>query len=245
MLLISAQAQEIKTIQQEINIAGKQRMLTQRMLADYAMVGMNSTFENPKGDLSKIIQEFGENLKDISAYNKNEGVFRKITIVKALWPSIKEKLQKTPSLDSCEALSIDLDKLLKYSNDVVVSIKKSSASQAGEIVDLSGRQRMLSQRIAGFYILNMWATDNKVYKKKLDDAMTLFKDSMEILKKYNKNTDEINGLIAKTEKSYDYLEKMRSVATSMNKMPSLVYKKLDEMLANMHRVTGLYASLDH
>jgi hypothetical protein len=90
----------------------------------------------------------------------------------------------------------------------------------------------------------MWATNNEVYKKKLEDAMGLFKSSMERLKKYDKNTEEINMLLAKVEKSYGYLERMRSVGSSMNTMPSLVYKKLDGMLTNMHKVTGLYASIN-
>jgi nitrate/nitrite-specific signal transduction histidine kinase len=243
ILLISTQAEEIKNTQQAINIAGKQRMLTQRMLADYVMIGMNSTFRDPKGDLSKVVLEFGTNLEDISAYSKEEEVTKKLSKVKAQWVTVKNQVQQDPSLDICKTLCADMDKLLEYSNDVVVAIKKHSAGKAGEIVDMSGRQRMLSQRIAGLYILNMWATHNDVYKKKLDDAMTLFKNSMETLKKYDKNTDEINTLIAKVEKSYGYLEKMRSVGSSMNTMPSLVYKKLDGMLTNMHKVTGLYASL--
>jgi hypothetical protein len=51
-------------------------------------------------------------------------------------------------------------------------------------------------------------------------------------------------LLAKVEKSYGYLERMRSVGSAMNTMPSLVYKKLDGMLTNMHKVTGLYASIN-
>ena len=102
---------------------------------------------------------------------------------------------------------------------------------------------MLSQRIAGLYILNMWATNNEVYKKRLNEAMVLFKRSMDQLKTYNKNTDEIKALIAKVEKSYGYLAKMRTVGASMKVMPSLVYNKLDGMLVNMHKVTGLYASI--
>ena len=244
LMIVSIEATEITNMQEAINITGKQRMLTQRMLADYAMIGMNSTFRDPKGDLSSVVLEFDTNLEDISAYNKDEEVNKKIAMVKELWVTVKVQIQKEPNLNICKTLCADLDKLLEYSNDVVVTIKENSASKAGEIVDMSGRQRMLSQRIAGLYILNMWATDNDVYKKKLDDAMALFKSSMETLKKYDKNTDEIKALIVKVEKSYGYLEKMRSIGSSMNTMPSLVYKKLDGMLTNMHKVTGLYASIN-
>jgi len=243
ILLLSTEAKEIKTVTEAINIAGKQRMLTQRMLADYAMMGMHSTFKNPEKDLSKCMGEFDENLQALSAYSQDKMVTKKLDEVKSLWSTVKISLKKEPSLQICKTLCDDLDKLLLRADNVVQEIKKQSTDKAAAIVDLSGRQRMLSQRIAGLYILNMWATNNEVYKKRLNEAMVLFKRSMDQLKTYNKNTDEIKALIAKVEKSYGYLAKMRTVGASMKVMPSLVYNKLDGMLVNMHKVTGLYASI--
>jgi len=243
MMFFSLEAKEISTAEEAINIAGKQRMLTQRMLADYAMIGMHSKFQNPKQDLQNTIQMFDENLQAIKQYNKSETVDKEITHVSTLWPVVKKSLEKEPSLEICKTLCDDLDRLLAHANDVVQIIKKESGSKSGEIVDISGKQRMLSQRIAGLYILNMWAVDNDTYKKRLNQAMAEFKASMEKLKVYKKNNPEINTLIAEVEKSYNYLERMNSIETAMKVMPSLVYKKLDGMLKNMDKVTKLYASI--
>jgi len=48
-----------------MNVAGKQRMYTQIMIRDYAMVGMENTFGNPKKDLAKMdeITKFYEKIK--------------------------------------------------------------------------------------------------------------------------------------------------------------------------------------
>ena len=46
-----AHAIEIKNLSVAVDVAGKQRMFTQRMLKDYAMVGLENHFGNPKEDL--------------------------------------------------------------------------------------------------------------------------------------------------------------------------------------------------
>ena len=237
-----AQAMTIVNVQQAVDVAGKQRMLTQRMLADYVMMGMNSNFKDPRTDLIRVVKEFNENLEAVSRYDQSRGVKLKISKVQALWATARKSLKKQPTMQNCDTLWIEMDTLLTYCNDIVVAIKKSAKNQLGEIVDLSGRQRMLSQRIAGLYILNLWAQDRSVYQEKLDEAMSLFGHSMNRLKQYGKNTEEINALITRVETSYHYLEKMNSLESSMQTMPSLVYQKLDDILITMDKITHLYAS---
>jgi nitrate/nitrite-specific signal transduction histidine kinase len=53
LMIISANAMEIKNLAQAVNEAGRQRMLTQRMLKDYAMIGLGNTFGDPQKDLEK------------------------------------------------------------------------------------------------------------------------------------------------------------------------------------------------
>ena len=65
---MSLQATEILNVQHAVDIAGKQRMLTQRMMADYVMIGLHSSFKNPQKDLALTLDEFEENLHVISAY---------------------------------------------------------------------------------------------------------------------------------------------------------------------------------
>jgi len=243
VMTFSLEAKEITTVDEAINIAGKQRMLTQRMLVDYAMMGMHSRFQNPEKDLRTMMDMFEENLKAIKKYTKSTAVQKEIGDVEKIWPAAKRTLSQEPTLKVCKTLCDDLDTLLVQSDDIVQMIKKESGSKSGEIVDISGKQRMLSQRIAGLYILSMWAVNNDSYQKKLDQAMAAFKVSMQTLKQYEKNNPEINTLIAEVERSYTYLEKMNSIEIDMKVMPSLVYKKLDGMLHNMDRVTHLYASL--
>ena len=71
MIGVSASA-EITSMMDAVNKAGQQRMITQRMLKDYVLIGMNNTYGNPKEDLSKMIEMFDKDLNDLQKYVKDK-----------------------------------------------------------------------------------------------------------------------------------------------------------------------------
>jgi len=56
--------------------------------------------------------------------------------------------------------------------------------------------------------LKVWGVDDPKFKQKMDQAMKLFKDSLELLIKYEKNTPEISGLLQKVKRSFMFFEIM-------------------------------------
>jgi len=242
LLTVSVSAKEITTIHEAINISGKQRMLTQRMLADYVMIGMHSSFRNPKEDLAKVMQEFEENEDAIFNYAGSEETKALIKKVQQEWQEVKTVLSASADKSACEQLSNALDQLLHDSNEVVISIKNQEDAKHGEIVDVSGRQRMLSQRIAGLYLMDLWL-QNKASKQKLEEAMQQYESAMLKLKSFEKNTEAITQQLSRAEKAYLYIKNMSSVGLSMDRMPALVYKKAHDMFKSMDSATHLYADL--
>ena len=63
---------EIKNLSVAVDVAGKQRMFTQRMLKDYAMVGLENNFGNPGEDLKKIMGLFDNHLQSLRTFNKDK-----------------------------------------------------------------------------------------------------------------------------------------------------------------------------
>ena len=243
LLFISANiyAIEIKNISEAINIAGKQRMYTQRLLKDYAMIGMQNRFGNPEKDLKKIIKNFEDHLNALDTFNKQGETKAKIQEAKKAWQQIKPMLKKSPSAANAAILQGNLEKLLKTSDEITRLFAAQSHSTTGEIINISGRQRMLSQRMASLYMLKAWGLKDPQFKKKLKDAMQLFKTSLDKLLHYKKNTPEITALLQKAKRDFMFFEIMGKSHSKF--IPALIYKKSNEILKNMNQATHLYAQL--
>jgi hypothetical protein len=213
-------------------------MYTQRMLKDYAMVGMGNTFGDPGTDLKQMMENFSDHLASLKKYAKKEETKKSLEAVEALWNPVKKELEGAPSIDKVEKLQEDLEKLLKASDEATKLFAKESGKASGEIVNMAGRQRMLSQRMASLYMLKVWGVKDPKFKTKLDDTLALFKDSLEKLEASPLNNEESKALLAKVKRSFMFFEMMNRSNSKF--VPTLIYKKSNDILKNMNTVTQLY-----
>jgi hypothetical protein len=233
---------EISSSVQAVDIAGKQRMFTQRMLKDYAMVGMHNTFGKPDVDLVKIISNFDAAIESLLGYTKNDKTKKSLENVKSLWIPIKQVLGENASVEKVGKLQEDLEVLLKASDDATKLFAKDSDNASGNIVNMAGRQRMLSQRMAGLYMIKVWGVNDPKFKEKMLKTMDLFKTSLAELEKSELNTPEITKLLAKVKRSFMFFEMMNKSKSKF--VPTLIYKKSNDILKNMNSATQAYVVLE-
>ncbi len=223
-----------------VNKAGQQRMITQRILKDYALIGMNNIYGNPKKDLPEMIKLFDTNVADLKGFITDKPSRKSLNEVSALWESIKKTLQETPSRDKVAKLQEDLETLLNAANKSTGLISKSSGQASSDIVNMAGKQRMLSQRMASLYMLKVWDINDPKFENKLTKTMEEFSKAQKTLLASELNTDEISTLLKKSERAFMFFE-MTAESNSKKYIPSLINQSANKILKNMNTATELYS----
>jgi hypothetical protein len=246
ILSSSAHAEDVNiSLPDAINMAGKQRMLSQRIVSFYALLGLNVNVDDSKNKLQAAVALFDTHLSQLqhiagvdhalsSSYQENIGTE---------WAKVRQFTGLTPSKKRAAQLRQLADALLVKSNDFVLQLEDVSGSSQGKLVNLAGRQRMLSQRIAGMYMENVWDVSVENILAKKEQAEHEFDEALQQLQGAVQNTTKINkllGLVAGQWHAFSAINKLKNKAYAQ---PAMVAETADSILELMNTVTGLYAKL--
>ena len=230
------------TTDELINIAGKQRMLSQKIAKAYFFYSKGIRPEKTKKQLTQSLKEFNDNFDLLKTNIKDKDIQDMLQYIELtkdeLGPLIKQAYSKdngTEMLDYSETL-------LEGSNDIVHRLEASSKKKTSSIINLSGRQRMLTQRIAKYYIVYQSGFKDKATIDHLKQAMSEFEQAHKTLAKYKKNTTAIQNKLNKVAKLWNVVNKFYS-NVEQGGLPVIVLSTSDKIMSEMNKVTQMYVKL--
>ena len=155
----SIQANEATQTKQQsgtvINLAGKQRMLTQKMSKEALFIAKGIDVDANKASLTKTVALFDKTLKGLVAGDAslklpattNKDILAQLQIVSDLWTPFKGAIEK----GDLAAINKENIPLLKNMNKAVGMYAEASGSTIAPAmakkINLAGKQRMLSQKM--------------------------------------------------------------------------------------------------
>ncbi len=224
-----------------INISGSQRMLTQRMLRDYVLVGMGVTFQDPAKDLATTAERFNTQLATLSALVVNDEVSRDFEKVGVIWQEVKPILQTKPDKKTAPVLAVSIENLLKASNEAVLALQKASGKKRSEVVNKSGRQRMLSQRMAALYSLVLWDIPDSDFYEQYRQVVNEYRTIQNYLITSDQTTPAIKAELTKASKLFRWFSKVAAKKSS-RLTPEVIQRNSDGLLKIMQKVTSMYVA---
>lgn len=225
-----------------INIAGKQRMLSQRIAKDYLYAGKKVATAKAQKQLVASIATLKESHKQLVTSINDEEIKNLLAFVEMGTEDFEMTANEPFNIDNAQ-LIIDLsESMLEGSQYVVHSLKETITIKESEIVEIAGKQRMLGQRIAKYYIAYQSGIKDKNTIDQMNTAVALFAKSHEQLLANQTNTPDINKKLNQINRLWKIVYKFY-LNIEKGGLPLIVFNTTDDITKKMDAVTQLYVEL--
>ena len=236
-------AQEGVDYAEAVNKAGKQRMLSQRIAKAYLFLGMKVRTDKARKQLTDSMALFKQNHEELKSEITDEEVQKILAFVDFAVTEYAELVSADYDKENAALVLDHSETLLEASQRVVERIETISQLKKSKLVNLSGRQRMLSQRIAKYYIGYQAGFHDESLVQQLEQAVTEFEAANKTLTNEPRNTPEIQKELKKMLWLWDLV---RDFFLDVKKggLPVSVFATTDSIMKSMDKVTGMYVKLE-
>ncbi|HEX6733893.1 MAG TPA: type IV pili methyl-accepting chemotaxis transducer N-terminal domain-containing protein [Azonexus sp.] len=236
---------QISDINAAINKAGRQRMLSQRMAKAYFQIGQKIDVERSQKVLDQSIAAFDRQLVELKNYAPTPEIKTIYLNLEKAWLAYKDALiGAAPSAENGRKVLAISEEVLALAQQGTVQLEKKSGSVAGHLVNISGRQRMLSQRMAKFYQAATWGIADDKSAGHLDTARKEFAAALQELSASPANTPQIRDSLDLVKQQWFFFDNALNQKSGADKRPQLAVATTSErILEEMEAVVGLYEKL--
>jgi len=225
-----------------IDMAGKQRMLSQRIAKDYLYEGKRVAPSKAHRQLKASMKELLDTHKALVKSINDPDISNLLAFVEMSSEDFEATAKEKFSIDNAQ-LVIDLsESMLEGSQYVVDSLKKKVKVQESKIVGQAGKQRMLAQRIAKYYIAYQAGIKDKNTIDQMKSAVKTFTNAHKTLMANQTNTPEINRKLNEIDRLWKIVYKFY-LNIEKGGLPLIVFNTTDDITKKMNEITGLYVKL--
>lgn len=239
---------QVTDLNDAINKAGRQRMLSQRVGKAWLALAHKADTPTARQVMEQSIALFDRQLVELKAYAPSPAIRETYVKLEAAWAAHKALLSSaTTSTDNASALLQADAKVLALAHQGTTQYEAASGKPVGHLVNIAGRQRMLSQRMAKFYLAAMLPVDAATATAEIAKARDEFIAATELLRNAPQATSRIRQELQLADGQWVFfdaaLQRMQGGGGNVNRQVAEVYVASENLLASMDRVTGMYAAL--
>jgi hypothetical protein len=241
-----AKTEPAMTISSAINKAGRQRMLSQRIVKAYCQIGLKVLPGKSTAILDNSVKLFDEQLAELKQFSQKPELQEALAKEAALWAEMRAVAVAPVSQEGARKLTGLSEGVLQAAQKVTQLLETESGSKAGRLVNLAGRQRMLSQRLAKFYMLKKWGFNQPEIASGIEQARKEFVSALQELVTAPQNTAEIKEELEQARVQWGFFEIALERQDEGDSLKSItnVATTSERILETMNNVTALYEKVE-
>lgn len=238
---------QVVNLNDAINKAGRQRMLSQRLAKAWLALGQGVEAPRAERVLQDSMAVFDRQLVELKAFAPTPEIRSTYVALESAWSDYKTALVGTAPSQSAASTLIALDsRVLQLAHQGTTQLEKHSGHTVGRLVNTAGRQRMLSQRTAKFFLAQSWKAPVASAKTEFDLARVEFSAAIKQLHDAPEATSSIRADLQLAQQQWVFFENAmeRGAEGAAGSTRAVqVFGSSEILLELLDRITGQYARL--
>ncbi|MFG6441794.1 type IV pili methyl-accepting chemotaxis transducer N-terminal domain-containing protein [Pelomonas margarita] len=224
-----------------IDKAGAQRMLSQRM--GKAWLGQLQPELAPRARqvLDDSAARFEQQLRELLAFAPTPEIAGSYKALLSRFGDYRTLLLSRPDREQVNELLKRSGEVLNLAHVATTQLQERSSAATARLVNLSGRQRMLSQRLALYFLARQQGARVDLVQRETLKSSNEFEQAMRTLASAPEATPAIRDNLALAQGQWVFLKSALGSQSPTAQAAGDVFSASENLLAVMETVTGQFA----
>ena len=225
-----------------IDAAGRQRMLSQRIVKAYCQIGLKVMPEVSRSQLTGAVRRFDAQLVELARITPNAATREAFARLSKSWRPFRGIALGPVGPNGARALATRSEAVLGAAHELVLVLQEAAGTPQARLVNIAGRERMLSQRLAKIYMLRAYGVDSPAIREDMATTSNEFAGALATLRSAPENTPVIQRELDAVALQWEWFKS----ALALQGAESYVYVVADaseSILNSMDLITAKYAEL--
>jgi len=228
------------SLSEAINQAGLQRMLSQRMAKNYILLSQGIDAEAAADELDESSALFEENLFKLNTSINHIESKEALKKLKQNWYGFRQFVLSEADKAQTAQVVDRSTLLLRSAHALVLSLEKTSRANSDHLINISGRQRMLSQRLAMLYYASHSGVQEKVFQQEMHKTSRQFGQALNKLMLAKENNAQIDEALTDVNNQWSFYKTKFNGSNKGRFSPKTIKVVSESLLKEMNSITKLY-----
>ncbi len=215
-------------------------MYSQRLLKDYALIGMGVDYHDPAGDLANSSKLVDRYLANIESHGLKQELDAEVREIEAAWRRIGPRLLASPSKESMAELQPLVDTFAQRCEEVASHLADDTGIAAEHDVVLIAELGMEVQRLAALYMMKAWGVPDDRYYEKVEAVFKAYEEIFaELMAADDRHVPADIKVRLKTAEQHFLVFEVMAASKSGRFVPTLAEKKASELFDEIQEILEL------